>query len=189
MNKLYEHITRLSLFDFDQSLCPSPENTDDNKKLWEDATGREWKKNGKTGEYLRGWWSKIESLDYNVFDISLNEQVKEQAIERIHCMDTYSAILTGRIPIFSKIIKEIMRKNGMPYMDDYFFNNMSDTESFKVAKMDELVEMLPNVKTVELFEDRVEHFDSFLKWGEEHKDIDFHLYVVKDGIIVEKHER
>ena len=189
MSKIFEHITRISLFDFDQTLCPSPENTIENRILWENATGREWKRDGKTGEYLRGWWSKIESLDHNVFDIGLNDEIKDHALDRIECLETYSAILTGRIPRFSKIVKEIMRTNGMPYMDDYFFNDISDTETFKVNKMEELIKTIPNVKTVELFEDRVEHFDSFLQWGEDNSHIDFKLYVVEDGKIIRQDGR
>ena len=189
MSKVFEHITRISLVDFDQTLCPSPENTIENRQIWENATGREWKRNGKTGEYLRGWWAKVESLDSDVFDIGLNDEVKTEVLERISCLETYSAILTGRIPIFSKIVKEIMRKNGMPYMDDYFFNDISDTETFKVNKMNELIQMIPNVKTVELFEDRVDHFDSFLQWGEDNKHIDFKLFVVEDGKIIRQEQR
>lgn len=184
MSKIFEHITRISLVDFDQTLCPSPENTIENRQLWESATGREWKRNQKTGEYLRGWWAKVESLDYNVFDIGLNEEVKEHVLERISCTETYSAILTGRIPLFSKIVKEIMRKNGVPYMDDYFFNDVSNTLDFKLAKMSELLEMMPNIETMELFEDREEHLPHFLEWGEENIPNGFKLHIIKDGKII-----
>ena len=189
MAKVFEHITRISFVDFDQSLCDSPENTVENRKLWEEKTGREWlHKDKKTGEYKQSWWYLIESLDHTVFDIELNEEIVGHLYERIDCMETYSALLTGRVPHFSKAVKEIMRKNGIPYLDNYFFNDVKDTEQFKVDMMSEMVEMLPNVKTVELFEDRVEHFDSFLKWGEAQKNIDFKLYEIKNGIIIKTHE-
>lgn len=190
MPKIFEHITRISFVDFDQSLCDSPENTIANRKLWEEKTGKEWKhKDKKTGEYAQSWWYLIESLDHNVFDIELNEEVADHLHERIECLETYSALLTGRVPHFSKAVKEIMRKAGVPYLDNYFFNDIKDTEQFKVDTMSEMVELMPNIKTVELFEDRVEHFESFLKWGEEQKDIDFILYEVRNGIIVNTHRK
>ena len=190
MPKIFEHVTTLSLFDFDQSLCDSVENTVENRKLWEEKTGREWKhKDKKTGEYSQSWWYLIESLDHNVFDIELNDEIVDHLHKRINCLETYSALLTGRVPHFSKAVKEIMRKGGILYLDNYFFNDVKDTKQFKVDTMSEMIEMLPNVNTVELFEDRVEHFESFLKWGKEQKDIDFILYEIKNGIIINTHRK
>ena len=179
-----EHITRVSLFDNDNSLMDSPLNTKENKALWEKVKGREWNKNPKTGEYYEGWWGKLESLDNDVFDIKLIEDVKQDALNRIECNNTFTAILTGRRAKFTTVVKEIIRKNGVPYMDDYFFNDEGKTELFKMNKMSMLLEQFPNLKTMELWEDRTEHFEQFRQWGKDNMGDGFILHVVKDNKII-----
>jgi hypothetical protein len=154
-----QHIKRIVIFDWDGTLCISPENTDENRRIWESVTNRKWPYSG------RGWWSKPETLDYEVFDIRLNDDVKRVAIESIADKETYTVILTGRMSLFSSKIKEIMRMNGIDDMDAYYFNDLHDTLQFKLKMLQSLKNEFPDVKIMEMWEDRVEHIPYFIEWG------------------------
>ena len=166
-------IKKICIFDFDQTLCASPENTPENRKLWESKTGREWLHKGQ------GWWSKDESLDYNVFDISLNEDILDAAKSAIGDPEVYTVLLTGRIPKFSSKIKEIMRRGGLDYMDAYYFNDSHNTLNFKLSKMEFLKKEFPEAEFMEMWEDRVEHITHFIAWGEENYGSNFKMNIVK----------
>jgi hypothetical protein len=168
-----QYIKKVCVFDWDSTLCISPDNTDENRRYWESVTGRKWPYKGN------GWWSKEETLDYDVFDIKLNEPVFKAALEAISDPYTYSVLLTGRIPKFSKKIKEICRINGLPYMDAYYFNDSHNTLEFKISKMNLLKDQFPHVKIFTMWEDRVEHIPIFQKWGEENYGTGFEMNIVK----------
>ncbi len=168
-----EHIKKIVVFDWDNTLCKSPENTTENREIWESVTGRKWPHKGN------GWWSKDETLDYNVFDIRLNDDVKKAVLESIEDNETYTVLLTGRMPKFSSKIKEIARINGIPYMDAYYFNDSHDTLSFKLRIMEELKNMFPSASIFVMWEDRLEHIPHFEEWGNSNYSDNFIMNIVK----------
>lgn len=168
-----KHIKKIEIFDFDGTLCQSPENTDENRKIWESVTGRKWPHKGQ------GWWSKEETLDHDVFDIKLNEPVSQAALEAIADPYVYTVLLTGRIPKFAKKIKEICRRNGLPYFDAYYFNDSHNTLDFKISKMNILKDEFPHVTLFTMWEDRVEHIPHFEEWGKLNYGSGFTMNIVK----------
>ncbi|SRR6266403_1378367 len=153
-------IVRLCIFDFDGTLISSPEPTEENKKLWETVHERKWPHKGN------GWWTKEESLCLKTFDIKTIEHVKYDALDRINDVNAYTVLLTGRMPKFQKMIKEILRKNGIPYFNAYYFNDSHRTLDFKLKVIEQLKNEFPSVIEFEMWEDRVEHIPSFVEWGE-----------------------
>lgn len=168
-----EHIKKICIFDFDGTLCASPENTMENRALWEEKTGRKWPHKGQ------GWWSKDETLDPKVFDIKLHPPVLEEALKAIDDNTVYTVLLTGRMPKFSSKIKEICRLNGLGYFDAYFFNDSNNTLDFKLKKIHDLKEEFPHVKNMIMWEDREEHITHFNDWGALHYKEGFIMNVVK----------
>ncbi len=167
------HIQKIVIFDFDGTLCASPENTQENRVIWESITGRAWPHKGQ------GWWSKDESLDHDVFDIKLNQPVLDAAMSAISDPSVYTVLLTGRIPKFSSKVKEICRRGGMPYLDAYFFNDSHNTLEFKLGKMAALKADFPHAKEMVMWEDRVEHISHFQEWGEKNYGSGFEMNIVK----------
>lgn len=155
------------------TLCASPENTQENRAIWESVTGRKWPHKGQ------GWWSKDESLDHDIFDIKLNQPVFQAAMEAVADPSVYTVLLTGRIPKFSSKVKEICRRNGLSYLDAYYFNDSHDTMSFKLKKMELLRDEFPEAKTMVMWEDRVEHIPHFEQWGKFNYGEGFIMNIVK----------
>lgn len=170
-------IKKINIFDFDGTLCNSPLPSDEAKAQWEKVHDRKWPHKGG------GWWSKIESLCLDTFDLSLIEYVKQDALISINDPECYTVLLTGRIPIFQKTVKEILRKGGLPYLDAYYFNvgdrRGGGTEHFKLGVMDRLKEEFPTAVEFEMWEDREEHIPLFVKWGEANYGKNFKMNIIK----------
>lgn len=169
-------VSKICVFDFDGTLCDSPLPSDEMKALWEKAHDRKWPHKGG------GWWSKPESLCIKSFDLKLIEHVKQDALISINDTESYTVLLTGRISIFQKIVKEILRKNGLPYFDAYYFNGGNrkggGTEQYKLEVLEQLKEEFPSATKFEMWEDRVEHIPSFVEWGEKNYGKNFKMNII-----------
>jgi hypothetical protein len=165
-------IKHISVYDFDGSIANSPLPTPENKALWEKNNGMAWRHKGN------GWWGKIESLCPS-FDVQCVTHVKEAAIADIEDPFTYTALVTGRMPLFSKLVKEILRNNGVPYFDAYHFNDTHNTLSFKLKVFEQLRNEFPEVTHFTIWEDRIEHIPHFVEWGEKQYGDNFTLHEVR----------
>lgn len=103
---------RLCVFDFDGSLFRSPENTEENKKIYEKATGIPWlitknmavqlsKKLNRTINPRSGWWGKAETLMPPLVPDPIPQEmwIKETVKSLQKCrsdQDTVTIIMTGR---------------------------------------------------------------------------------------------
>jgi hypothetical protein len=168
-----EHIKKISVYDFDKTLARTPENTIENRQLWEKHHGRPWPHRGN------GWWAKDESLDINVFNVELNDEVKNAAILDINAFDVHAVLLTGRIGRFSSSVKEVCRRGGLPYFNDYYFNDSDNTLKFKLAKMEMLKTEFSKATVFEMWEDREAHIPHFIDWGKENYGDNFIIHIIK----------
>jgi hypothetical protein len=155
-------ITKVSVFDFDGTMIDTtmPEI---GKKMWKDATGEDFPH--------KGWWSKRESLDINIFP---NEPFadmvsafnKEKANE-----NTFVSLCTGRITPLTKQVNAVLDKNNLKFDDvvltgDKRFNDgAKDTLSFKINYLNSLQSTFPNLEMIEFWDDRNHHHDTFVQWG------------------------
>jgi hypothetical protein len=167
------NITSINVYDFDSTLCASPENTQENRTIWESKTGKIWAYKGN------GWWSKEESLDCDIFDIELHPPVSEDCIKSIDDVSVYTVLLTGRMPKFETHIKEICRRGGLGELDAYYFNDSHDTLKFKLSVLNRLKNEFPCVKEFVMWEDREEHITHFNEWGIDNFGNGFKMNVIK----------
>ena len=164
---------RIVIFDFDGTLCNTPHYSLENIARWEKVNGRKWPYTGTQ------WWAKIESLCLDTFTMPLNEEVRQAALEAIEDPETFTVLLTGRIPRLQKKVKEILHQvHNLPYFDAYFFNDETESGVFKMNKMDYLREEFPEVTEFEMWEDRVKHIPFFAAWGIEHYGKNFKMNIV-----------
>jgi hypothetical protein len=134
---------------------PHPE---EGKKQWEEFTG-------KVYPHI-GWWSKYESLDDSVFDIQPIESTINDYLKEKSNPDTLVIMLTGRIPHQAEQIEELLLLHNISF-DEYHYKGNGDTLSSKINTIKSLLNRFPNVKEIEMWEDREPHAIEFKQWGEE----------------------
>jgi hypothetical protein len=149
-------ITKIAIFDFDQTLVESP-IPETGKIIYKEKTGNEWPH--------QGWWSKMESLNTEIFDIPLIKSVKDAYDNISKEENTVKILLTGRINKLSKEVEAILRLHGLVF-DSYHYNSGGATETFKIKVMGDLLDKYPDVTEMVIWEDRVLHallFKQFLE--------------------------
>ena len=149
--------TKLAVFDFDGTLAYSPE-PEIGKPQYKEVTGQDWPH--------KGWWSKPESLDTNIFDIPVNPSVVSDYKKEKSNPDTLVIMMTGRIPKLSKQVEDILSANNLSF-DYYLYNNANATLDFKINTMEKLLSKYPTITEVILYDDRDEHIPVFQHFGNE----------------------
>jgi len=166
------NIERLCAFDFDGTLVQSP-LPDDGKKKWEEFYNKPY-------PYI-GWWSRIESLDLNVFDIKTYPSVYNQLKRELSIPNTYVIILTSRMEKLRPQIEKILELNGVyVHKIDMKKNNQS-----KGDRIIDYIKEFPNLKEINVYDDRLSDIESYEKIiNIIPDDIELNIYLVSDGKII-----
>ena len=157
LQESYNLINKISIFDFDGTLMKTP-HPEEGKKQWEEFTGKEY-------PHI-GWWSKPESLDDAVFDIQPIENTVTDYLREKSNPDTLVIMLTGRIPHQAEQIEELLLLHNISF-DEYHYKGNGDTLSSKINTIKSLLNRFPNVKEIEMWEDREPHAIEFKQWGKD----------------------
>lgn len=151
-----EPIVKISVFDFDQTLINTPDK-EEGPELWKQKTGEEWPH--------RGWWGRAETLDPNIFEIEPNQNVVRAYEKEYWDPNTLTVLMTGRHVGLWDEIMHILNKFGLEF-DVYSLKKKSPTLDEKIEKIEALIDQYPDVKTLEIWEDREEHVKVFREWGD-----------------------
>ena len=154
------NIKRIAIFDFDGTLISTPQ-PHEAKIRYEQVTGKVWPHTG--------FWSKKESLDRDMFDMPVIESVYEAYKKEKATPNTLVVMMTGRIGKLGKIVEKILLENGMEF-DEYQYKNGkfgSETLDFKIGMLNEYLERFPELDSIAMWEDRIEHVKAFLEWSDE----------------------
>jgi len=143
--------TEIHVFDFDGTLFASPE-----KPSW----------------WSGGWWGKPESLGPPCVPTDpgpewWNDPVVEAARQAIASPDVYAILATGRLKAkFSERVPYLLRQAGLSFDEVALEPGFGSTLEFKLHLLDGLLGSMPEVRHVEIWEDRPEHvaeFERFLR--------------------------
>jgi len=150
-------INKIAIFDFDGTLMDTP-HAEEGKREWEEKTGSPYPH--------RGWWSKRESLDTEVFDIQpIKSTISDYVIEN-DTPTTYMVMLTGRLPNQKDQVEDILHSYDIVF-DEYHYKDDGDTLTSKFNTIKSLLNRFPNVEEIEMYEDREPHAIAFEEWGKE----------------------
>ncbi len=153
--------TKLCCFDFDGTLIDTPVASPENKQKWADYhKASQWP--------YKGWWGRPESLDRNVWEMNPIPEVYKDYVKCKKDPANLVIMLTGRIESQSGLVKDILDENGM-YFDHYFFNRGGNTLNEKLKYLNMVLQKYPEIRDVELWDDRPKHFGEFKNWGQEMK--------------------
>ncbi len=162
-------------FDFDDTLCHTmlPEN---GEKIWFEKTGTKWP--------YRGWWSKPETVDPEIFFTPKNEWVYLEYLKAKRDEDSTIIMATGRLQIVpnkrENIIK-ILNQHNLSFdevwiinstdeqqsgngKDGIYLNWGGDTFMFKTTLFEKLISITQCEHFV-MYDDRQEHLGRFEEWA------------------------
>jgi hypothetical protein len=163
-------ITKISIFDFDGTLARSPEEKA-GRIQWEEVKGEPYPH--------KGWWSKRESLDTNVFDIEMIQSTLNDYFKEVGNKNTLVIMMTGRMNNQADQVKFILDANLLPF-DRYEFKKFGRTIDDKTYKIGKFLVEFPDVVELEMWEDRPEHIVDFKAWfAENQPEIDFKINFVE----------
>jgi hypothetical protein len=149
--------TKLAVFDFDSTLVDSP-LPDIGKKIWKEKTGLDWEK---------GWWANPNSLNMKVFDIPTIDSTISDYRKEWSDPKSLVVMLTGRSRKVSKYVMNVLNNHGLKFDDYLFKEGNEETSDSKISHMEMILKYNPNIRVVEMWDDRDEHVNSFKNWGQE----------------------
>jgi len=149
--------SKLVVMDFDGTLVDTPLPTDENKAIWKEKTGKSWE---------GGWFGNSDSLNLDVFEMPTIPSVISSYRKEKSNPNSLVIMLTGRIMSVSMDVKRVLNHHGLKF-DDYLFNDGGETSKNKIKHMEMILKYNPNIRTVEIFDDRDSHIQIFQEWGDE----------------------
>jgi hypothetical protein len=158
-------VRKVAIIDMDGTLVDtiSPE---EGKVVWKEKTGTDYPH--------KGWWSKRETLDINVFKNNLYPDILSKYHRVKSEEDTFVILCTGRIIPLIKQVKAILDKHGLEF-DDVILNGdkrfsvkggQNDTLNYKLRVLSSLEDRFPNLEEIEFWDDRDNHHPVFKAWGD-----------------------
>ena len=154
-------INKIVIIDFDKTLFYTPEHTEDNRKKWEEVYGKEY-------PHI-GWWGKPESLDTDVFDIPVNEEILTKYKECESDSTCMTVLCTGRISKLEEEVKALFKEHGINFDREYFAKG--GTLKHKLKTFEDLYQEYPNAQ-ITSYDDREDHLPHFQKWAEDKDNVD-----------------
>jgi hypothetical protein len=153
--------TRLCVFDFDNTLFRSPHP---NPQLWESHLV------GQLVSQL-GWFleprtlSSIEQHDTSWFISEVVHEVRTASADP----HTITILLTGRLrTLFLEHIQTILAKETLTFdlvlLKEHLPEHQPTTMEFKRGCLQHLLERLPCIREIHIWEDRVKHVQQFTRW-------------------------
>jgi hypothetical protein len=143
-----KNIKHLFIFDFDGTLCKTPEKPDN------------W-----TG----GWWGKKESLlppHVTEKDDILNKKVAAEYFKAKKKDNAFLVMMTGRIEELKNYVMAILKRYDIHFNSEnekIIFSNSNNTLEYKLRNIKKLIDSFPQLETMEIWEDRKKYIEAFDK--------------------------
>ena len=165
-------ITRLAVFDFDGTLIDSPE-PELGKVQWSEKKGIPYP--------YEGWWGRPESLDLDVFNIKPFPSVLLQLKRELVTPNTYVIILTSRMEKLRPQVEAVLDANHIK-VNKVDMKRVEDGKGDKRAKVMRYVQELPDLKTINVYEDRETDLASYeILRSKLPEGIELNVYVANHG--------
>ena len=160
---------KLVVYDFDGTLFHSPDK-EHGEKIYKSKTGKDWP--------YKGWWGRLETLMPPIVphhpDPSwyLNDVVQSQKGHKSN-PNTDVVLMTGRHIGFKERVHDLLEKMNIDFHDTYFYgqSGTGGSTTFE-TKANNIRKLMNNGYTsIEIYEDRPEHIQSFINFCREMKHI------------------
>ena len=170
MDESEKDIVKLSFFDFDGTLAKTL-TPEEGRNKYKEITGEEYPHPG-----MKGWWDMPESLD--TFDVQIDKGVKSEYDKHRSDPNCRVFLLTNRKGKLHNSVNKILKKNGITF-DGYDYKNEGIEKPDRIKSY---LEKYPNVKEINVWDDRSEQLQMFrsLKAELSKNDIQVNIYQIKN---------
>jgi len=164
---------KLAVYDFDGTLVKSP-TPNPGKSEWVKYYNKQYP--------TKGWWSKPESLDLNVFNFDpfpiVVAKIRDDYVDK----DTYVLILTARLEQLRPQVESILKSKNIPY-NKLIMNYTGDLNKGDVIM--HYMEKFPDIEEIDVYDDMQDKLDKLEEYtsirNELPDNIDYKIYYVKNG--------
>ncbi len=171
------HVKKLVFIDHDGTLMDVP-MPDTGRILWKQKTGMEYPH--------QGWWGQPDSLNTEVFDIKPFSSIESILKKENANPNSYTVLLTNRIPKFEPIIKNLLGSMGLQF-DQYSFKTDHRNKKQRIL---EISSKFPSIEEINVYDDQNDQID-ILKSLKQDVDstVKVEVYQANNGqlSLVEKH--
>lgn len=178
MNNKIKNITKLVFIDHDGTLMDVP-MPDTGRVQWKEKTGTDYPH--------QGWWGQPDSLNREVFDIQPFDSIKNILHNENSSPNSYTVLLTNRIPKFKPIIMNLLDSMGL-HFDEYSFKNDQRNKKERILEISSKFPLLEEINVYDDQNDQIEVLKSLKQ------DVDsmikVEIYQVNNGhlSLIEKHQ-
>lgn len=151
MNKDKTTIFRIAFYDFDGTIIDSP-MPDLGKLLWA-------KKYGKVYPH-RGWWSKSESLDMELFDIKPIKEVERRLQKDIKDKNCWVVLLTNRISKLKPEVSKVLNHLNISVDEFQMMDRINFSKSIRIKNV---LQDFPQASQIDILDDDDKNIHDFLK--------------------------
>jgi cellobiose-specific phosphotransferase system component IIB len=166
-------IKKLVAFDFDGTLSDSP-MPDEGKKIWKTKKGVDYSH--------KGWWGRVESLDNEVFNITMFKGILDILEKEILNDETYVIILTSRMEKLRPQVEKILKDCGV-HVDKIDMKRSNKTKGEKILRY---TKEFPHLREICVYDDKdseikvYQDIVSELPWR-----IDFKIFLADKGKVTQ----
>lgn len=165
-------ITKLAIFDFDDTLFIVPRPSKLNLLQWKTKMGNQWPH--------KTWWDKDDSLDMNVFDIKPNHNIITEVKTAVSNPNIYTVLLSGRPINAIESVHALLQSQDINNFDEYLLNDESVLDLvFKIKQLNKLAKKFPDCPQLDFWDDRVEYEEHYKSWGIKNFGTGFSYFLVK----------
>jgi hypothetical protein len=151
LNKDKSNVYKLAFYDFDGTIIDSP-MPELGKLLWAKAKGIVYPH--------KGWWSKPESLDLDIFNI---EKIKEtdQRIKRdLDNKYCWVVLLTNRISKLKPEVSRVLRHVDVEVDEFQMMDKINYSKSIRIKNV---IQDFPQVTQIDIYDDDDKNLSDFLE--------------------------
>lgn len=190
-------MNKVEIFDFDGTLVRSPTRScvihvPNVGKMQAEKLYDKWLADKKMPKRKwSGWFGRSETLLHPIFPRPLQkemliEEVAQRFLQSKENPDVHTVIMTGRhMGLMHYVLDilfgyELLTKEDLKYqkVETQFFQRSKKTPETLDWKKEKIFDYASNCKEIEIWEDRQEHVEAFIQFGEELKELGLKSFVV-----------
>jgi FMN phosphatase YigB (HAD superfamily) len=148
-------IHRIAFYDFDGTIIDSP--TPEMGKLI-------WEKKKKRLYPHKGWWSKKESLDFDVFELKPISEIIERLNKDIKDEHCWVVLLTNRMVKLEDEVSDVLDTLNIRFDEFQMYTDRNEPKSIRIKNV---LQNYPQAHFIDIYDDDLDNLTAFVELRDE----------------------